>query len=203
VTDKKEMKRRGRPRAFDRDVALDQAQALFHAHGYDGVGVAALAEAMGINAPSLYGAFGSKAALFDEVLARYSDRATLADGLSVPGVDPAEALTDMLRMAAMIYAAHPLTAGCMVLEGARGTDADAAQCARQRKAMSVAAMADWLRPTHPAQADVVADYTAALMSGMSADARAGVPVDRLTAIADMGGMAIATMLDRERTEVDA
>ena len=117
MTDKKEMKRRGRPRAFDRDVALDQAQALFHAHGYDGVGVAALAEAMGINAPSLYGAFGSKAALFDEVLARYSDRATLADGLSVPGVDPAEALTDMLRMAAMIYAAHPLTAGCMVLEG--------------------------------------------------------------------------------------
>ena len=196
MIDKKEMKRRGRPRAFDRDVALDQAQALFHAHGYDGVGVAALADAMGVNAPSLYSAFGSKAALFDEVLGRYSDRATLADGLSVPGVDRAEALTGMLRAAAILYATDPTAAGCMVLEGARGTDADAAQCARARKATSVAAIANWLRPTHPEQADVVADYTAALMSGMSADARAGAPVERLTAVADMGGLAIAAMLGR-------
>ena len=47
MIDKQISKRRGRPRAFDRDEALGKAQALFHAHGYEGVGVAALAEAMG------------------------------------------------------------------------------------------------------------------------------------------------------------
>lgn len=196
MVDKKESKRRGRPRAFDRDAALDSAQALFHAHGYDGVGVAALAEAMGVNPPSLYAAFGSKAALFDEVLDRYADRSPLADQLKAPGVAPAQALTGMLRLAAHLYAADPQAAGCMVLEGARGSDAEASQCARTRKAGSVAAIADWLRPAHPDQADTVAHYVAALMSGMSADARAGAPAERLEAVAEMGGLAIAAMLAR-------
>ncbi|MAN11661.1 MAG: TetR family transcriptional regulator, partial [Sphingobium sp.] len=43
MADTEKIRKRGRPRAFDRDRALDQAQALFHVHGYEGVGVAALA----------------------------------------------------------------------------------------------------------------------------------------------------------------
>jgi len=194
VTVKEKSKGRGRPRAFDRDAALDQAQALFHAHGYDGVGVAALAQAIGVNPPSLYAAFGSKAGLFDEVLGRYARNGLPIDALLAPGAPPADALGALLREAARIYAADPQTTGCMVLEGARGADAEAACCARNLKAASAQRVRDFLTPTHPDKAQVVADYMVTVMSGLSADARAGASTDRLIAVADMAQLAIATTL---------
>ncbi len=63
--------RLGRPRAFDRDLALDAAMRVFWAHGFEGASLTALTAAMGINRPSLYAAFGDKAALFREAVARY------------------------------------------------------------------------------------------------------------------------------------
>lgn len=196
MIDTEKIRKRGRPRAFDRDAALASAQALFHAHGYEGVGVAALAEAMGINPPSLYAAFGSKAALYDEVLARYGQSALPVEGLLIPEADTAQALQALLREAARLYAGDPVTVGCMVLEGARGADADAARCAQNRKAAAHRQLADFIALHHPDKADLVADYMVMLMSGLSADARAGTPPDRLRAVADMGGLAIEAMLGR-------
>ncbi len=63
---------RGRPRTFDRDEVLDRAVTIFWAKGYSRASVDDLTEAMGINRPSLYAAFGSKHALFMEVIDRYS-----------------------------------------------------------------------------------------------------------------------------------
>jgi AcrR family transcriptional regulator len=62
----------GRPRAFDADAALDQAMEVFWRHGYEGATIAQLTEAMGINPPSLYTAFGSKEGLLKAALDRYS-----------------------------------------------------------------------------------------------------------------------------------
>lgn len=194
MVDKEKSKSRGRPRAFDRDAALDRAQALFHAQGYEGVGVAALAEAMGVNPPSLYAAFGSKAELFDTVLGRYARNGLPIDELLAPGTEPAAALTSLLREAARVYAADPQAPGCLVLEGARGADPQAAGLACIWKKASRERVRDYLRPAHPAKADVVADYMVAIMSGMSADARGGMPADRLIAVADMAGLAIEAML---------
>jgi len=44
---------------------------VFWQHGYEGASLTALTAAMGINRPSLYAAFGDKAALFREAVARY------------------------------------------------------------------------------------------------------------------------------------
>src|SRR5712671_3612213 len=64
---------RGRPRAFDADVALERAMHVFWAKGYEGASLSNLTRAMRINRPSLYAAFGNKEQLFRKVLDRYMD----------------------------------------------------------------------------------------------------------------------------------
>ena len=66
--------RRGRPRTFDADAALDAALAVFWRNGYEGTSLTDLTAAMGINRPSLYAAFGNKESLFRWVMDRYADR---------------------------------------------------------------------------------------------------------------------------------
>jgi AcrR family transcriptional regulator len=63
--------KRGRPRAFDWVEALRRAMNLFWERGYEGTFVADLTQAMSINKPSLYAAFGCKAAVFREAVALY------------------------------------------------------------------------------------------------------------------------------------
>src|SRR4051812_48159704 len=62
---------RGRPRDFDVDEALDRALGVFWRRGYEGASLPELIEAMGINRPSLYAAFGNKQALFRRAIERY------------------------------------------------------------------------------------------------------------------------------------
>lgn len=64
----------GRPRAFDTDEALDAAVDVFWRRGFANAGLTELSAAMGINKPSVYGAFGDKARLFEAALHRYVER---------------------------------------------------------------------------------------------------------------------------------
>src|SRR3977135_3622143 len=66
----------GRPRAFDMDEALERALQVFWRKGYEGASLTDLTEAMGINPPSLYAAFGNKEGLFRKALDRYAVRRT-------------------------------------------------------------------------------------------------------------------------------
>ncbi len=177
---------RGRPRGFDVDQALTTAQALFHDKGYDAVGIAALTQAIGINPPSFYAAFGSKAALFERVMDRYVALGLRLDGFAAQGATPAEALHDYLLAAARLYAVCPREAGCLVFEAARGLDgADSTVAARRRKETCRERIRAYLAATHPAVAGVVADTVVAAMSGLSAAAREGWGEARLAAAAEM------------------
>jgi len=62
----------GRPRAFNAEKALDSAMQVFWRKGYLGTSLSDLTDAMDINRPSLYAAFGNKKSLFRKVLDRYS-----------------------------------------------------------------------------------------------------------------------------------
>lgn len=62
---------RGRPREFDRELALHKALKLFWEQGYIQTTMIQLCQAMEIKSPSLYCAFGSKANLFLEALSFY------------------------------------------------------------------------------------------------------------------------------------
>jgi AcrR family transcriptional regulator len=64
-------KPRGRPRSFDRDKALERAMHVFWKQGYEATSVNDLTQAMRINPPSLYAAFGDKEHLYLEALERY------------------------------------------------------------------------------------------------------------------------------------
>jgi len=64
----------GRHRTFDKDIALDQAMQVFWSNGYPGTSLADLTDAMGINKPSLYAAFGNKEKLYQSALAMYVEK---------------------------------------------------------------------------------------------------------------------------------
>src|SRR6476661_2036032 len=67
-------KPRGRPRSFDRDAALAAAMDVFWEKGFEATSITDLTEAMGINPPSLYSAFGDKEKLFLEAIEAYQQR---------------------------------------------------------------------------------------------------------------------------------
>ena len=60
--------RRGRPREYDPDEALRAALGVFLKKGYGGTSLDALAEATGMNRPSLYAAFGDKKSIYRKAL---------------------------------------------------------------------------------------------------------------------------------------
>jgi TetR/AcrR family transcriptional regulator, copper-responsive repressor len=74
-------KRRGRPRAYQPDVALGKALDLFRRDGFAATSLDDLSAATGMNRPSLYGAFGDKRELYIKSYQRYRDdaRAAMAD----------------------------------------------------------------------------------------------------------------------------
>ena len=189
-------KRTGRPRAFDRDQALNIALDLFWRHGFEGTSTAQLTVAMGIAPPSLYAAFGSKEALFREALAAYGERYAgfLSETMSAPGPVRA-AVMQMLLRAARQFANAEHTLGCMVAAGElQASPANAAllvevtglrQAAQQaiRSRLEAARKAGEL----PADADIatLAAFFAMTIQGMAVQARDGAKPALLKRLAEL------------------
>ncbi|SES47473.1 transcriptional regulator, TetR family [Rhizobium sp. NFR03] len=114
------MARTGRPRAFDRDKALDAAMILFWEQGYEPTSLNQLKAAMGdISPASFYAAFGSKEALFDEVVLRYqASYGRVTASLKNEALPPREAIETALKLSARMQTdkTHPL--GCLMILGA-------------------------------------------------------------------------------------
>lgn len=186
---------RGRPRGFDPEEAIATAQRLFHAQGYDAVSVADVTDALGINPPSFYAAFGNKAELYARVLNRYnSTNAIPLCDLLRPDRPVAECLASVLEEAARHYAADPVTSGCMVLEGTRSNDADARDAACALQAVAENMIRNYVTSRHPEEAERVTDFVATIMAGLSTKARNGHDLDRLLATADIASTALAEAL---------
>jgi TetR/AcrR family transcriptional regulator, copper-responsive repressor len=71
-------KRRGRPRAYQPEIALAKALDLFRKDGFAATSLDDLSAATGMNRPSLYGAFGDKRELYIKSYRRYRQDARAA-----------------------------------------------------------------------------------------------------------------------------
>jgi TetR/AcrR family transcriptional repressor for divergent bdcA len=186
---------RGRPRQFDPDAALVTAQRLFHEKGYDALSVADLTRALGINPPSFYAAFGSKAALYARILERYAAAGAIPLAQILGAERPlAESLAEVLVEAARHYALDASATGCMVLEGTRCNDAEAREAARGYHLAAQEFIRSSIAARYPLQAASVADFVSTTMAGLSASARHGQSLDRLLASARLAGLALAQAL---------
>ena len=185
----------GRPRGFDREAALKIALRLFWQHGYEGVSIARLTEVMGIAAPSLYAAFGSKEALYRAALDLYREnhaapaiRAFQQDG---PIRDKVE---DMLRgsVQAATDPNHP--SGCMLSTGllfCGSEHASLAATVSELRAERLKAIGDRLQRAVDAgdlapatDVHALARYLSALMNGIAVQARDGATASDLHAMVD-------------------
>ena len=174
--DKMVKTRRGGPRTFDRNKALDIAMRLFWRHGYQGVSLNDLTSAIGIAPPSLYAAFGSKAGLYRESLDRYSGLPSWMNNLGeATSLD--DAVKTLLRMAVDAVTSPERERGCMISSGmieyAQEHASIALELADRRNAMRdiiTETLARWL---DPARAISLARYLMALLEGLSVQARDG------------------------------
>jgi len=74
VQNSQKAKRRGRPRAYEPEAALQRAMEAFWKRGYSGTTLDDLADATGMNRPSLYAGFGDKRAIYVKALEHYWER---------------------------------------------------------------------------------------------------------------------------------
>ena len=168
---------------------------MFHARGYEAVGLAALTEALGIKPTSFYRTFGSKAGYFARILDRYAQSVLPLDGILRPDRPVAEALADLLERAARTYTCDPELRGCLMLEAARGRDDDeSANLARRSAQRKRSHIRVFVALSNPDAADAVTDFVASTMSGLSASAREGMSEDRLVAVARAAATALPILL---------
>lgn len=187
------MAARGRPRAFDRDTALDAAMALFWRKGFSATSVADLCAAMGVNAPSLYGAFGSKEDLYAAAIARYVELASPLIWSDLETQPTARgAVGSVLMASARNLPGTDRPAGCMIALSSVGQECDS-----RLGALVTAARADGERllvarlsravaeGDLPQGLDVatVARFYSCVQQGMSIQARDGATQDTLESIA--------------------
>ena len=185
----------GRPRAFDRDKVLDQALHVFWERGYEGTSIADLTEAMGINPPSLYAAFGNKETLFREALDRYEARRDEIMAEAFAALTAREAMTRLLEGTADRLSDKDKPRGCLMVQGALcgGEECDAVKRdLASRRAAGEAMIRERLKRAKregelPKDADpaALARFVSTVMQGMAVQASGGATRKELRAIADM------------------
>ncbi|MGI5502291.1 TetR/AcrR family transcriptional regulator [Lentzea sp. CA-135723] len=184
-----------RPREFDADTALDRAVDVFWEHGYEGASLAHLTEAMGINKPSMYAAFGDKRQLFEKAVQRYiaTGPAWEMEAFELPTAR--EAVATFLHRTVDVVTSDGHPHGCLVVQGA-GKCAPDNRPVRDYVAQQRTNALTFIRErferaaaecdsTMDADPEVLALFTAALSEGIAVRANDGVPAEKLHRMVDL------------------
>ena len=184
------VKKRGRPKCFNEQQALEKAMILFWQFGYEGTSISDLTQALNITAPSLYGTFGDKAALFEKCIEYYSEHE----------VQPAEKIlqagqTAKIAMELYLYDSiqHLVQAnkpkGCMVVVATMNCSQQnqtVQEQLKQRRAYTKTKIMDRLdigvqnsEIESLAHAEQLTDFYMTLLQGMTIQARDGMALTQL------------------------
>lgn len=185
----------GRPRAFNTEKALENALNVFWQKGYEGTSLSDLTEAMGINKPSMYAAFGNKEQLFLQAIELYNQgpynffpsalaQKTAFNVAKTLLINAANSLTDN---------SHPL--GCVIVQGALSCS-EAVTSVKQvliaKRLESQEALCERLIQAQtegdlPLSADPakLARYLGTVLQGMAIQATSGASAKQLLDVADL------------------
>jgi AcrR family transcriptional regulator len=191
---------RGRRREFDRNAALEKALILFWRFGYEGVSIADLTCAIGIAPPSLYAAFGDKAALYREVLALYSSWSEVSIKEFQREGPIRELVDELLRKTADAATNPKFPAGCLVTTGLLHTATEHRALAKRvanMRTQRARAIADRLQKAIDAgelpktvDARSMADFVSAISQGIMLQARDGASRPELHEIVEIAMRAL-------------
>ncbi|WP_213280715.1 TetR/AcrR family transcriptional regulator [Cellulomonas hominis] len=195
----------GQGRKFDLDDVLDAALRLFWRHGYDGVGVARLAQAMDISVSSLYAAFGSKQGLFLAAVEHYqSHYGNFAGRAFASSSGVREFGTVFLDAAAKSFTADDLPKGCFVISSSTSLSPEASELAARISRMrndNLEAITAHLRESFGDElaaagvdAEAVSRLLSAVVQGMSQQSVDGASAAQVALVARTAAGAIEAML---------
>ncbi|MGO1072667.1 TetR/AcrR family transcriptional regulator [Lysobacter sp. CA199] len=191
---KKPSRPRGRPRAFDREQALETAMQLFWSQGYEATSLSELTAAMGIAPPSLYAAFGSKEQLFRESVQRYLQQFRSRHGgvLNAPGQTARGSFERLFALIAEGFGGCQSRSGCMLVAAEVGGLGSAAHLREELAAHRRSIEAGFRARIEQGQregdvtgaidAAALAKFLSAVVQGLSIQARDGATPTQLLEI---------------------
>lgn len=180
-------------------MVLDRAMTVFWRKGYEGASLVELTDAMGINPPSLYAAFGNKEGLFRAVLERYDARRQALMDRVLMAPDPHAVARQFLEGVAEFSADTEGRSppGCLLVQsGLSCSDADIPQVLAEHRAEKERALRERFerdkkagklpKNANPA---TLAGYLVAVANGMCVQAASGATAKQLHGIVEMALMA--------------
>ena len=191
----KTAKTRGRPPAFCQEQALEKALHVFWQRGYEGASMAELTEALGMNKPSIYAAFGNKEELFRKALARYQQGAVAYVREALERPTAREVVETLLRQSVDLLTNPANPRGCLIVQGALSCGASASAVQQEliaRRRGFESALAKRFEQAKavqelPAATDcqALAKYIATIHQGMSIQATSGATREELNNMIDL------------------
>jgi AcrR family transcriptional regulator len=176
------------------EKALQKALEVFWRKGYEGASLPDLCEAMGINKPSLYAAFGNKEQLFLKAIELYENRPCAFFYPALEHATSYEVVKHMLCGAASANADPDNPPGCVIVQGALDCSESAAfvkealiikrragetaLCERLQRAKNEG---DLPEDSDPA---ALARYIGAVLQGMAIQATSGANCAELKQVAE-------------------
>lgn len=188
-------RQRGRPSNFDHDEALENALQVFWSRGYEGTSMSELTDALGINKPSIYAAFGNKEELFRKALAHYLAGPVSFVKESMKEPTARQVVKIFLMQAVDFFSDESTPNGCMIVQGALTCSAGSVLIQQElvayRKSYEDALTQRFEQAKTQgdlpalANAAYLAKYLATIHQGMSVQATSGATKEELLAVAEM------------------
>jgi AcrR family transcriptional regulator len=168
---------------------------VFWTKGYDGASLSDLTEAMGINRPSLYAAYGNKEELFRKALERYGDGPSSYEREALAHATAREVAEGLLRGAADVQTDPNTPAGCLATLGTTYCADDSSSAGKMLIASRLAGHAAIRERFERARADgdlpadadpkALTHYLGAVVCGMAVLAASGATREELERVIEL------------------